>query len=485
MDLYKHQLDYLDDHHDDEFYGLFQEMGCGKTRSILEGVKIQFERMEIDLLVVVALKGVHTNWTRRQVPLWLEGTPHCSIAWSNKYRNKSWQADCEAVLAAKDQLRIVAVNIEALSQKQGAAYKFLESLGKSDGHRAVLVLDESSTIKDPKANRSKQIVKLAKLFAHRRILTGTPSTESPFNLWNQFEFLKAGFWGMSYYMFKQRYGQFKTVRLGARSFEELVSYRNLDELREKIAPYVSEVRMSEAIDIPPKIYKTIDVELTDRQRRAYQQMLDLYAAQLDNDEVVTTDTPLTRLTKLHQIVTGHIIDEYGQAHPLEHNRIDVLKNVLEEITTKAIIFCRFVQPISEIMDLLGDAAVEYSGRITDEAAREEAVDRFQQDPSVRYIVISLQSSGAYGLDLFAAGAVVYYCNGYSLERRMQSEGRAHRPGQLNERVVYYDLVAPGTVDESVQTALLNKIDVASKVTSLMKDWLRPSQRETESFQESG
>lgn len=471
--LYDHQIKYLTCHAQDEFHGLFQEMGTGKTRSILENAKQLYFDGKINLVVVIALKGVHSNWTRRQVPVWLDDTPVCCAYWTNKHKNKKFQEHVKNVVYNDLGLRIISVNIEQFQRKQSTAFTFVEKLGKQFGDRALLVLDESSTIKDPKTNRSKQCVKLAKHFKYRRILTGTPSTESPFNLYNQFEFLSPGFWGMSYYMFKQRYGQFKTIKLGHRSFEELVSYRNLDELRQLIAPHITETRKSEALDIPPKTYSIIDVDMTDEQQKAYQEMLGLYAMQVSEYQVITIDSPLTRLTKLHQIVTGHIIDENGVTHNLKHNRIEVLKNLLVGITCKTIIFCQFVEPIREIMELLGDEAVEYSGRITDEEKREEAVDRFQQDPSIRYIVISLSSSGAYGLDLFAAGAVIYYCNGYSLERRMQSEDRAHRPGQTHDKVAYYDIVCPGTVDENVQKALINKIDVASQITTLMKDWIRP------------
>jgi SNF2 family DNA or RNA helicase len=237
-----------------------------------------------------------------------------------------------------------------------------------------------------------------------------------------------------------------------------------------MAEWGSEVLKNECLDLPPKIYEVVDVPMTDEQSKAYKTMRDYYAAEV-NQELVTTDSALTKLTKLHQITTGHIIDEDGTTHRIKHNRLSILDNILEDLACKTIIFSKFVEPISELIEHLGERAVEYSGRI-DADTREQAVDRFQSDPDCDIIVISLQSSGAYGLDLYAAGAVIYYSNGYSLERRMQSEDRAHRPGQANDKVVYIDMVATGTVDENVQQALTDKIDVASQVTGLMGSWLR-------------
>lgn len=467
-ELYQHQQDYLSQHTDSDFYALFWEMGAGKTRAVLEGFERLFEDEKADLLVVIAPNGVHPNWPKRQAPLWLT-YDYESITWSSKHSSKRFR-DHAANVANYPGMKILAMNVEALSTRGGNASKFVRNMIKRCQFGAFLVIDESTTIKNAKANRSKEIAALSRLFKYRRILTGTPSTESPFDLWMQFEVMDQHFWGRNYYMFRQHHGQFVTRRFGNRAFDEVVGYRNLDELKERIAPHCSEVIKSECLDLPPKVYEVREVELTDEQAKAYRQMKDFYAVQLVDDDI-TVDTPLAKLQKLHQITTGHIINEDGVPVKIKHNRIKALRETLEELSCKTIIFCQYVEPIKEIMEELGDGAVEYSGRIGDDE-RQEAVDGFQHDDDVRYIVISLQSSGAYGLDLFAAGAVLYYCNGYSLERRMQSEDRAHRPGQVHACVTYIDFISPGTVDENVQQALTDKIDVASKITRLMSSWLR-------------
>jgi SNF2 family DNA or RNA helicase len=453
---------------DSKYYALFWEMGSGKTRAILENVNRLYEDGKVDTLIIIAPNGVHTNWPRRQAPLWLT-VPYQTVVWNNKRHTKAWRIHLADVLASDD-LKILAFNVEAFSRKGNDASKLINQILHRSATRSFLVIDESSSIKNPKANRSKEIVKLSQSSGYRRILTGTPITQGPFDIWMQGEALDKNIWRKNWYMFRQHHGEFRIARFGNRSFEELVCYRHMDEIKERLAEFSSEVIKAECLDLPPKVYEVIDVELTKEQQKAYKQMVDYYAAEVGT-EVITTDTPLTKLTKLHQIVTGHIIDDEGSVHSIPHNRLKTLEVTLESLACKTIIFCQFVAPIKEIMELLGNEAVEYSGRIVDDA-RQQAIDKFQYDDAVKYIVISLQSSGAYGLDLYNAGAVVYYCNGYSLERRMQSEDRAHRPGQSHECVTYVDIVCPGTVDENVQQALTDKIDVASQVTSLMTSWLR-------------
>jgi SNF2 family DNA or RNA helicase len=467
-ELYKHQADYLESHWDSEFYALFWEMGCGKTRAILEGINKLCGSGQVEYLIVIAPNGVHSNWPKRQAPIWLD-VPYEYVIWDDTRNLKAWRENFEHCMSY-DGLKIIAMNVEAFQTKDGNGIKFASNIINRGAQRSFLVIDESSTIKSPKANRSKEIVKLSRLCKYRRILTGTPITQSPFDVWMQGEALKKNIWRKNYYMFRQHHGQFKIARFGNRSFEELVMYRNLDEIRESIQEWGSEVIKSECMDLPPKVYEVIEVDMSDEQIKAYREMRDYYVATL-GQTVVTTDTPLTKLTKLHQIACGHILDEDGNTIRLKHNRIKALQTALDSLACKVIIYCQFRDTLREIVEHLGDACVEYSGRIND-TDRNSAVDRFQSSPDIRYIVISLQSSGAYGLDLYAAGAVIYASNGYSLERRMQSEDRAHRPGQVHDCVTYIDLICPNTVEEGILTALTTKIDVASQVTRLMTDWLR-------------
>lgn len=466
--LHKHQAEYLESHWDSKYFALFWEMGAGKTRAILEGANALYEAGLMDTLLIIAPNGVHPNWPNRQAPLWLT-CQWDSIVWNDRRHTKAWRQHAADVMSL-DSLKIVAMNVEAFQKKNSEGVKFANQIVNRSEFGAFLVIDESSTIKNPKANRSKEIVRLSRLCKYRRILTGTPITQGPFDIWMQGEALQKNIWRKNYYMFRQHHGQFRIARFGNRSFEELVTYRNLDEIQDQMSKWSSQVIKAECLDLPPKTYAIVEVPMTKEQVKSYKEMLDYYATTVEG-QLITTDTPLVKLTKLHQITTGHIIDEDGNTIPIKHKRLDALDTTLEGLSCKTIIYCQFVAPLQEVVAHLGDSCVEYSGRTSD-TDRQEAVDRFQSDDDIRYIVISLQSSGSFGLDLYAAGAVIYYCNGYSLERRMQSEDRAHRPGQEHDSVAYIDFISPGTVDENVQQALSQKIDVGSQVTRLMTSWLR-------------
>jgi SNF2 family DNA or RNA helicase len=467
--LYEHQHDYLLEHTGTPYHGLLWEMGSAKTRAILEEVNRLVDAGKLDVLVVIAPNGVHTNWSKNQCPLWLD-VPYDIIEWGIYRHSKKWAKHATDLINNKNKLAVIVMSVDSFTRKNNDAHKFISNIVRRNDIWAYLVIDESTTISNPKANRSKNIVALAQRFNYRRILTGTPITESPFDIWNQGEALKKGIWGMNFFAFRKFFGEFETATFGPRSFQKLVSYRNLNILREKMGQFTSEVKKSDCLDLPPKVYEVVHVEMSTAQQRAYNEMKVVFSTRIE-EEVVTAVSAMQKLQKLHQIVTGTIIDDAGNRKRLEHNRIKILKETLARIPYKTIIYAQYVENIVEIMEELGDEAVEYSGRIG-KTQRETAVDSFQTDDATRYIVISLSSGGAFGLDLFAAGCVIYYGNGYSLERRMQSEDRAHRPGQSHDRVVYVDLITPNTVDEQVQEALMNKIDVGSQVTGLMQDWLR-------------
>jgi len=117
-----------------------------------------------------------------------------------------------------------------------------------------------------------------------------------------------------------------------------------------------------------------------------------------------------------------------------------------------------------------DSIVEYYGK-TESEIRQESIEKFQDPRSpVRFFVGNPQTGG-YGITLTAASTVIYYSNGYDLEKRLQSEDRAHRIGQ-KKSVTYIDLIAEKTVDEKIVKALRKKINIASEVLGEeLRDWI--------------
>ena len=193
-----------------------------------------------------------------------------------------------------------------------------------------------------------------------------------------------------------------------------------------------------------------------------------------NGKQVTTVNALTQLMRLHQITCGHFTADDGTTQLIANNRIDELMDVLEEVEGKAIIWAHYQYDINAITKAITKeygpgSVVDYYG-LTPQDQRQPNIKKFQDDPRCRFM-IGTPSTGGYGITLTAANTVIYYSNGYDLEKRLQSEDRAHRIGQ-KKPVTYVDLICDDTVDEKIVKALRKKIDIASEVLGEeLKSWI--------------
>jgi SNF2 family DNA or RNA helicase len=178
--------------------------------------------------------------------------------------------------------------------------------------------------------------------------------------------------------------------------------------------------------------------------------------------------------RLHQITCGHFTADDGSTQPIENNRLNELMNVISEMEGKAIIWAHYQYDITniirEIVKVHGPGSVvDYYG-LTPQDERQNNIRKFQNDPKCRFIVGTPQTGG-YGITLTEANTVIYFSNGYDLEKRLQSEDRAHRIGQ-KKNVTYVDIIAEDTVDEKIVKALRDKINVASQVLGEdLKAWI--------------
>jgi len=193
-----------------------------------------------------------------------------------------------------------------------------------------------------------------------------------------------------------------------------------------------------------------------------------------NGKVTTTMTVLTQLMRLHQITCGHFTADDGSVQLIENNRIKELMNVLEETEGKAIIWANYQRDITNIIENIikvygPGSVVDYYG-LTPQEERQDNIKKFQNNKNCRFIVGTTQTGG-YGITLTQANTVIYYSNGYDLEKRLQSEDRAHRIGQTKS-VTYVDLIAEDIVDEKIVKALRDKINIASEVLGEeLKQWI--------------
>ena len=469
---YAHQKEVLEASWNETVWAYFLEMGTGKSKICIDNAAILFERDEIDTLIVIAPKGVYRNWARIEVPTHLPERIERDLAVWRPSPNKAEKKALTDLLEPSEAFKILVMNVEALSTAKGQ--RFLEALLKAT--TAMLAVDESTTIKSPKARRTKTLLKLGALARYRRILTGFPVTQSPMDLWAQARFLDErllGDCGDNYYQFQYRYAIMKKRTMGSHTFNQVVGYRNLDALSEMIGKFSSRILKEECLDLPPKVYLRRNVTLTDDQERIYMQLKEYALAHLDDDEFMTTPNVLTQLLRMQQVLSGHTLSSEGNLFEIKDNRLSELQNCLDEMDGKTIIWSRFRYDVKRIAEALSndhgpESVVSYFGDTSDDD-RTQAIERFQNGEA-RFFVGNPQTGGM-GITLTAAQNVIYFANSFDLAIRTQSEDRAHRIGQ-EKSVTYVDLIAEGTIDEKIVTALRNKMDIATKVMGEdIKQWL--------------
>ena len=337
-----------------------------------------------------------------------------------------------------------------------------------------MAIDESTTIKNPSAKRTKSIIDLSEMAKYRRIMTGSPVTKNPLDLYSQCKFLSPWLLDFtSYYAFRNRYAQMKTIHVQGRSIQVVDKFQNLGELSNQLKGFSYRVLKEDCLDLPEKIYIKRQIKLSSEQLKLYDQMKKEALAIL-NGKRVTTVNALTQLMRLHQITCGHFTADDGTIQRIPNNRISELMDTLEEIEGKAIIWAHYQHDVQSIYKKIEKrfgpgSVVHYYGGTTQEE-RDKALKNFKEKPDCRFFV-GTPATGGYGITLTVANTVIYYSNGYDLEKRMQSEDRAHRIGQ-KKSVTYIDMIAEETVDTKIVKSLRKKINIASQVMGEeLKEWI--------------
>ena len=458
---FKHQLQALEKSWSRQSWAWFMEMGTGKTKVCIDNIAMLYDRGKIKSALVIAPNGIKRNWRKELSVHMPDHVEYMDAVWVASPKKKE-QTELMNICQISDKLQILIMNIEALSTGRGLDFARSFLLPGA----SLMVIDESTTIKNHAARRTKNIMKIANLAKYRRIMTGSPVTKSPLDLFSQVEFL--GPWLLeqsNYYAFRARYAIIKQRSVGTHSFQHVLGYQRLDELTAILREFSTRVLKADCLDLPDKLYTKRTVAMTPEQLKAYVEMKRA-AITFFEDNPMTAASVLTQMTRLHQITCGHVKTDDGEVRPLKNNRIKELLQVLEETDGKVIIWAVYrhdIQTIEkEIANEYGKEAVaSYYGDTKDDI-RQSIVDSFMDSDSDLRVFVGNPKTGGYGLTLTCSHTVVYYSNDYSLEVRMQSEDRAHRIGQ-EDKVTYIDLIAEGTIDEKIVKALNNKIDLASKV----------------------
>lgn len=369
---YDHQLRDFERFKDAEYFGLFADMGTGKSKVAIDICAYKYLKGDIQACLIIAPNNVHTQWVREQFPL------HCPIPYrpfvwqSGKSGNKRWRESLANFLVDDEYLRVLAVNVEAF--QSDSVIPTVATLVKN--FNTFIIVDEATRIKNRAARRTKAIHKLNK-YGQRCILTGTPTAKSPFDLWSQMEFLKANYFDVGFFVFQHRYGVMMqgvnpfnggryTTLIDEKTYNlirwkldkvkaqrgsaglmpedyEMVSviykvsvknvqfieqnprytrYKRLDELRSLIARDVSSVRKEDCLDLPEKVYERIYVDMSKEQKRIYDNLVTDMLAEYEGTEL-TVVNKVALTTRLMQVCGGFFPYEeekeriYGSEHVFE------------------------------------------------------------------------------------------------------------------------------------------------------------------------
>jgi SNF2 family DNA or RNA helicase len=465
---FAHQSKALEMSWNKEVFAYFMEMGTGKSKVLIDNICMLFNAGKINGALIIAPKGVYKNWFDSEIPNHMPDYVEKKIG---LWRTDPNAKDLKPLFSTGAELHILIMNVEAFSSKKGVdfAKKFLSC------HNTIIGIDESTTIKNPQAKRTRAIVELGTKSKYRRILTGSPVTKSPLDLFAQCYFLSPYLLGHeSYYTFKVRYAVTKQINVSGRTIQIVVGYRNLGELSEKLKPFSYRVLKDDCLDLPKKTYTKRIIELTDEQKKVYKTMKQQAIAFL-NGKMITTATVITQMMRLHQITCGHFKSDDGTIQTIKNNRIDQLMEVLEEMEGKAVIWAHYRYDIQSIVETVSkkygeNSVVTYYGD-TSTDDRQKAIKKIQDPKSPVRFIVGTPQTGGYGITLTGASTMIYYSNGYDLEKRQQSEARIDRIGQ-EKPMTYIDIIAEGTVDDKIVQSLRKKVNIATEIMGEeLKEWI--------------
>lgn len=460
-------------------YAILWEQGCGKTKPAIDTACYLFEEGKIDAVVVLAPPGVHRNWINDEItkhmPIRVRKNMETGFWNSQKFKTKPHQTLFKRLRHFKG-LSVAAFSYPNF--KTTHAREWLRDFMKN--RKVMIIADEAHNIKTFGVEQTKLALAAAKLCPYRRVLTGTPISTGPFDIYTQIMFVDDTFWkrkGISTYTgFKQQFGVWFTRQECLRTrgydpgYNKLIRYKNLDVLSEWLREIADRKTKDEVLDLPPKLYSKVYVELSTAQKRLYSQLKEELFAVLDNGHVVEAPLPIVQLLRFQQIVCGYLPSEDGTLLDIgdKNLRLETLIDICDNLPHPAIIWSRFTSDLDKIMQALGDRACRYDGTIGEDACERSKI---AFNAGEKQFFVGNPQAGGSGITLLPARTVIYYANSFRLIDRLQSEDRPHRIGQTHP-VNYIDLIAAETVDERIVDCLRSNFDIASTIVDAnVREWI--------------
>jgi len=444
-----------------QHFALFWQVGTGKTLAAIGIVREKyFHYGEVVPTLIVTKAAVVWNWQREIAACSPESVANSVCVLYGEGKKKLTGAQRIALL--KDETKkIFITNYDAFGIKG-----FPEAL-KAKNFK-IIVCDESQAIKNPDSKRFKALLQVSDAATHRGVLTGTPILNNLLDIWAQYRFLDGGAtFGKNFYVFRSMYFVDKNVGMPpGRYFPDWqVKPESPHIVSDKMEKTGSRKTKEECLDLPATVYMEELIDLSEDQRRLYDQMLKELVAYVKGVEATATNA-LVQVLRLLQIITGHLKLDSGEVvRPKGNPRLDRLRELLEEITPahKVIVWTTFRETYKDIADLCTELKIGFTTITGETKDKQGSIDKFQTDESCR-VVIANPKAGGVGIGLQASSYAIYYSRDFSLEARLQSEARNHRGGsEIHDKITYIDLIAKDTLDADVLAALRSKENFAENV----------------------
>lgn len=420
------------------------DMGTGKTITTIAVAGALYQQRRISRMLVVAPKSIVDVWDE-------EFRKFANFPYSLAVLDGSGARKVDTIRNMLGTgLQVIVVNYESCWRLEEEIARWIPDM---------IVCDESSKIKNPQAKCSKALHHLGKKSSYNIILTGTPITNCPLDFFSQYKFLDDSVFGQSFYSFRNYY-----AIMGGYQEHQIVGYKHLAELVKKAHSIAYRIRIDEAVELPEFVDEIRPIRLEPKAQKIYDGISkDSYAELMQGE--VTTRNVLTQLLRLSQCTGGFIRnDDGGDAQQISTAKLEALEDIVDECVEqgkKVVVFARFVPEVEAISRMLTKKGIGHAiikGDVTDRA---EQVQAFQTNPEVKVFIGQLATTGM-GLTLTAGTVAVYYSLDFSYANYEQSRARIRRIGQT-QRGVYIHLVAKGTIDEHVMSALQHKGDIAKMV----------------------
>jgi len=448
------------------------DMGLGKTMMSLRIAK----EICFDLIIIICPKTLMSNWKKE--------IGKCTeiknvILWSaTKSKTQKWKKQFNFWF--QKNTKIIIINIESFQTRNKDFQKLLNKLETIQNQ--ILILDESTKIKNPDALRTKNLLSVFD-DASKMILTGTPITNSPLDFFAQYEFLKPNFWNIqantlkqSFYRFRARYAVLVDERVSRdRVIKKVIGFKKLDELKNKIEYCTIQLKKEDCVDLPEKIEQDIILEMSGEHRQFYDEFVKRLIAQLDDDTLSVTSA-IAKFTRVRQICGGFFKADSGEIKTFADNRKKTfLLDEIEDTSEKIIISANYHEEINLLYEMLieeydKDSTVCYTGLQSVEV-RANNLEAFEKNERTRFLILN-PMTGAFGLNLQFCRIMYFYSLPTSPEQYQQLKDRIHRIGQT-KNCLYKYVMYQDTIDERIKLILNQKQELSKLFTSkdMIKEFL--------------